>query len=61
MQIIVAVFTGISRSIQHRNSNLIMLISGSATKSDIIPAMLIMGFHEVTTQHPYRSNYSAPL
>lgn len=46
MQIIVAVFRGISRSIQHRNSNLIMLISGSATKSDIIPAMLIMGFHE---------------
>lgn len=49
MQIIVAVFTGISRSIQHRNSNLIMLISGSATKSDIIPAMLIMGFHERLT------------
>ena len=47
MPIIVASFTGISISSQHIDSSLIIIsINGSATKSDIIPVMLIMGFHE---------------
>ncbi len=46
MPIIVASFTGISISSQHIDSSLIISINGSATKSDIIPVMLIMGFHE---------------
>ena len=46
MPTIVETFMGMSIPTQYRDSNLIMLISGIATKSEIIPVILIVGFHE---------------